>query len=646
MGCGQSRLDNEESVSRCKERRNLMKEAVSVRNAFASVHSAYATALKNTGAALNDYALGEAPSAQPPLLVNQPSSELPPPPPLPNFSPMPPLQRAMTTPELSKPPGKMAGDKETTEAALPPPPPESKGEAWDYFFMVENMAGGSLEEEEEDDGSVEETEEENGGVEELKGVEQTPAKEKHFIMHSNTVAPEIRKSGAAVGNIEDFFKVLGEIDDRFLKASECAQEVSTMLEATRLHYHSNLPQNPGHIDHAARVMRVITWNKSINGLPNGNGDDTKDELGSDEYEETHASVLDKLLAWEKKLYEEVKAGELIKHEYQKKVRLLNKLKKGNNATTSEALEKTKAGLSHLHTRYVVDMQSLDSTLTEVNTIRDKQLYPILVDLVHGMGRMWESMCTHHENQLNIATHLKSIDISITTPIETSKHHLEHTIQLAKVVADWGQQFDHLVNNQKSYIQALNAWLKLNLIPMESSSLKDKTISSPPTPPPPIQPLLQAWHELLEKLPDEPAKSAIASFEAVIRTIIAHQEEEVRLKEKCEETRKEYVRKRQAFEEWYQKYTQRRTMEAITETTNPKDPIAEKQFAVLSLKKRLEDEIEAHQKQCIQVREKSLGNLKVRLPELFHSITDYSHACLDAYQRLGLLVVQQSQNRPA
>nr|GMD87214.1 nitrate regulatory gene2 protein [Ipomoea batatas] len=594
MGCGQSRLDNEESVSRCKERRNLMKEAVSVRNVFASVHSAYAMALKNTGAALNDYALGEAPSAQPPLVVNHPTSELPPPPPpLPDFSPMPPLQRAMTMPELSKPPGKMAGDKETTEAALPPPPPPPPPER----------------------------------------VEQTPATEKHFTMHSNTAAaaPEIRQAG----NSEDFFKVLGEIDDHFLKASECAQEVSTMLEATRLHYHSNLAQNPGHIDHAARVMRVITWNKSIKGLPNGNGDDTKDELGSDEYEETHASVLDKLLAWEKKLYEEVK-----------KVRLLNKLKKGNNATTSEALEKTKAGLSHLHTRYVVDMQSLDSTLTEVNTIRDKQLYPILVDLVHGMGRMWESMCTHHENQLNIATHLKSIDISITTPIETSKHHLEHTIQLAKVVADWGQQFDHLVNNQKSYIQALNSWLKLNLIPMESSSLKDKTISSPPTPPPPIQPLLQAWHELLEKLPDELAKSAIASFEAVIRTIIAHQEEEVRLKEKCEETRKEYVRKRQAFEEWYQKYTQRRTTEAITETTNPKDPIAEKQFAVVSLKKRLEDEIEAHQKQCIQVREKSLGNLKVRLPELFHSITDYSHACLDAYQRLGLLVVQQSQNRPA
>lgn len=59
----------------------------------------------------------------------------------------------------------------------------------------------------------------------------------------------------------------------------------------------------GHIDHSARVMRVITWNKSFKGLPNG--DSGKDDFDADEYE-THATILDKLLAWEKKLYEEVK----------------------------------------------------------------------------------------------------------------------------------------------------------------------------------------------------------------------------------------------------------------------------------------------------------------------------------------------------
>lgn len=64
----------------------------------------------------------------------------------------------------------------------------------------------------------------------------------------------------------------------------------------------------GHIDHAARVMRVITWNRSFRGVPNG--DAAIDDPDAEEYE-THATVLDKLLAWEKKLYEEVKVHHLI-----------------------------------------------------------------------------------------------------------------------------------------------------------------------------------------------------------------------------------------------------------------------------------------------------------------------------------------------
>lgn len=62
-------------------------------------------------------------------------------------------------------------------------------------------------------------------------------------------------------------------------------------------------QFAGHIDHAARVMRVITWNRSFKGVPNG--DVVNNDPDAEEYE-THATVLDKLLAWEKKLYEEVK----------------------------------------------------------------------------------------------------------------------------------------------------------------------------------------------------------------------------------------------------------------------------------------------------------------------------------------------------
>ncbi|CAK9164507.1 unnamed protein product [Ilex paraguariensis] len=450
MGCAQSKIDNEESVSRCKDRRNLMKEAVSARNAFASGHSGYAMALKNTGAALSDYAHGEVeerhhlvgpsgiggdpssdqppkPPPPPPLMESQLP---PPPPPLPNFSPVTPLQRSLTMPEFSvskvnrkmnsvaiaeddeeveEVPGDLQRRKgrsvsreieaETPHSPLqtpvPPPPPESKGMAWDYFFMVENMHGPSLSEAEDIiEEEVENVVENDGGVEPktpekvvMQGFiteeeEETPAvekQEKQFI-HSNTAPPGLKGGNNAIkfGSSVDLLKVLGDVDDHFLKASESAQEVSKMLEATTLHYHSNFADNRGHIDHAARVMRVITWNKSFRGIPNGDGG--KDDFDAEEYE-THATVLDKLLAWEKKLYEEVKAAELMKLEYQRKVALLSKLKK--RSASSESLEKTKAAVSHLHTRYIVDMQSLDSTVSEVNHIRDDQLYPKLVALVHG-----------------------------------------------------------------------------------------------------------------------------------------------------------------------------------------------------------------------------------------------------------------------
>ncbi|KAL2525526.1 hypothetical protein Adt_10580 [Abeliophyllum distichum] len=728
MGCAQSRIDNEESVSRCKERRNLMKEAVSVRNAFASAQSGYAVSLKNTGAALSDYGAGEVPPPPPAAMAVGPrdtsvteqpppppppppsmveSSLPPPPPPLPSFSPLPPIQRSMTMPAAlshsEKMKRKMKGiaidesdgeeEEEEEKGGLnrrrkgveevggpetpirtpnPPPPPDLKGVAWDYFFMGDNMPGHSLDEAEEEEEEKENYMEgqksnENGnfnnvgddniefktpeksvgfqGVEEFKTPEEMPAtkgKENQF-MHSNTAPPGMSRGGIGGGNMVgnrssvDLSKILGEIDDHFLKASQSAQEVSKLLEATRLHYHSNFADNRGHIDHAERVMQVITWNKSFKGVPNG--DSTKDNVDADDYE-THATVLDKLLAWEKKLYEEVKAGEHMKLEYQRKVSALNKLKKRN--ASPEQLEKAKAAVSHLHTRYIVDWQSLDSTVLEVNDIRDKQLYPKLVALVHGMAKKWESMCTHHDSQLNIVAQLKSLEVSGTL-IETSKHHHERTIQLWNVVREWHSQLEKLVSNQRQYIQALNSWLKLNLIPIESS-LKEKISSPPRVQNPPIQPLLISWHDQLEKHPDEVAKSAISSFAAVIKSIIDHQEEEMKLKEKYEETRKEYMRKNQAFQEWYQKYMQHRNPDETDPEkavgSNTKDPLSEKQFVVESLKKRLGEEMEDHQKLCIQVRDKSLGSLKIRLPEFFRAMSEYAHACFDSYERLRLLTQSQ------
>ncbi|KAH1120747.1 hypothetical protein J1N35_003907 [Gossypium stocksii] len=146
----------------------------------------------------------------------------------------------------------------------------------------------------------------------------------------------------------------------------------------------------------------------------------------------------------------------MKFEYQRKVATLNKLKK--RGTNSEALEKAKAAVSHLHTRYIVDMQSMDSTVSEINQLRDEQLYPKLVDLVENLDDvgcnvtickmviMWETMGEEHDNQCRIAAILRDhLDLS-QSPKETSEHHHQRTFQLLAVVQDWHMLFCKLIDH--------------------------------------------------------------------------------------------------------------------------------------------------------------------------------------------------------
>ncbi|XP_077222389.1 nitrate regulatory gene2 protein-like [Tasmannia lanceolata] len=697
MGCNQSKIENEEAVSRCKDRKQFMKEAVGARNAFAAAHSSYTMALKNTGAALSDYGPGEVHEIRHTAPATQPRDTLPPPPPLPPGYNSTPLLRATSMPDMPmlksnpKPsetileeeeddvgsgdvtssvpstPPPLPPSRSPLSEPTPPPPPDPHNSTWDFFFDHDTMPHGSslpdLEEthdpkedvdgydkfkkpddddDDDDDGDTRSTA--NVDLPEATPPEKVtepamtakPSKrpmESASLIHQTVIPSESKRGKATGASNVNLLQILNDLDDHFLKASESAHKVSSMLEANRLHYHSNFADNRGHIDHSARVMRVITWNRSFRGL--NNADEGNDDFDTEKWE-THATVLDKLLAWEKKLYDEVKSGELMKIEYQRKVALLNKQKK--RVSNPEALEKTKAAVSHLHTRYIVDIQSLDSTVSEINRLRDDQLYPRLVALVDEVAKMWETMHTHHDRQYKIVRDLRSLDSSNAAK-ETTDHHHERTVQLWRIVSEWSLQFQKLMSHQKEYIQALNSWLKLNLIPIESS-LKEKVSSPPRVQRPPIQALLHSWHEQLEKLSIElaKAKSAISSFAAVIESIMILQQEERKQKAKCEETRKEYTRKNRAFEDWHRKYLERQTPpddeDPNRHGTNVKDPATDRQFVVESLKKRLEEEEEEHQKLCRQVREKSVGSLKSHLPELFRAMSDFSHDCSEKYKKLA------------
>ncbi|XP_006658396.3 protein ROLLING AND ERECT LEAF 2-like [Oryza brachyantha] len=412
--------------------------------------------------------------------------------------------------------------------------------------------------------------------------------------------------------------ILRALDEHFLQASQSTHEVSKLLEAARMHYHSNFAETRGFVDHSARVMQVITWNRSFKGIPQP--ENVRNELDEDEWE-THATTLDKLHAWEKKLYHEVKDFEVIKREYQQKLAVLNKKKQ--RGVSSSSLEKTKSVVSHLHTKYVVDMQTMESTIAEINRLRDHQLYPKLLELVKGMGVMWDTMYIHHKTQLRIISGLKSLDISVAAR-ETSDQHHDRTVQLYNVVQDWHAQFDKFMTYQKQYVGSLYSWIKLNVIPIDTN-LKPNS-SQPHETTPPIKRLLHAWHDILGKLPDEAAKKAIYTFAEIVKTILVHQEDELKLRLKIEDTRREHGRKRRQFDDWAQKYMHK-TAGILPEDGNPDglraDPMVERKAAMERMELSMKELEETYVKQCRVVREKSLNLLRTSLPELFTVVSDFS-----------------------
>lgn len=234
--------------------------------------------------------------------------------------------------------------------------------------------------------------------------------------------------------------------------------------------------------------------------------------------------------------------------------------------------------------------------------------------------MWDVMYNQHKAQLKIITELKSSDISVAAR-ETSEQHHERTVQLWNIVQDWHVQFDRFMTYQKDYVGSLYSWIKLNVIPIDTN-LKPNS-SQPLETTPPIKRLLHAWHDILEKLPDNETKKAINTFAEVVHTILFHQEDELKLRIKIEETRRDFEKKRRQFEDWAQKNWDRGA--SIPDGNNPSrdDPAVERKAVVDKVENALKELEDQYRTQCRVVRDKSLSLLRSNLPELFRVVSDFS-----------------------
>ncbi|XP_065866011.1 protein ALTERED PHOSPHATE STARVATION RESPONSE 1 [Euphorbia lathyris] len=356
---------------------------------------------------------------------------------------------------------------------------------------------------------------------------------------------------------KDFFSSIKEIELLFIKASEAGKEVPRMLEANKLHFRPivagkengsvastffkacfSCGEDPSQVQEepAQNSVKYLTWHRTTSSRSSSSrnplGSNVKDEnedINGDIFESfcmisgSHASTLDRLYAWERKLYDEVKASEMVRKEYDSKRTVLRQLE--SKGELSHKIDKTRAVVKDLHSRIRVAIHRIDSISKRIEDLRDKELQPQLEELIDGLSRMWGVMFECHRLQfqiISVADNNGSIKFSLH-----SESHRQIAMHLENELYSLSSYFMKWIDAQRSYLQAINDWLfKCVFLPEERK--KKKRRQRPPSwtlrrSGPPIYETCGVWLEKIEALPAKEVVDAIKGLAAETAHLLPRQE---------------------------------------------------------------------------------------------------------------------------
>ncbi|KAJ8766797.1 hypothetical protein K2173_008351 [Erythroxylum novogranatense] len=356
---------------------------------------------------------------------------------------------------------------------------------------------------------------------------------------------------------KDFFSSIKDIEDLFIKVSEAGKEVPRMLEANKLHFRPlvartesgsvasafvkacfSCGEDPSHIpeEPIQTAVKYLTWHRTTSSRSSSSrnlvGPNAKDEIEdptSNPLENfcmisgSHASTLDRLYAWEKKLYDEVKASQAVRSLYDSKCKHLRQLE--SKGEREAKIDKTRAIVKDLHSRIKVAIHRIDSISQRIEELRDKELQPQLEELIEGLSRMWEVMFKCHKLQLNIIEIAYNNGLGKISMQAESRRQI--TINLEYELTALSSNFTKWIGAQKSYLQAINSWLfKCVFLPEKPSKRKRRQ----PTPSlilrfhgPPIYVTCGAWLEKLEALPVKEVTESVKNLAVETTCFLPHQE---------------------------------------------------------------------------------------------------------------------------
>ncbi|KAG4134490.1 hypothetical protein ERO13_D08G159700v2 [Gossypium hirsutum] len=711
MGCSASKLDNEDTVRRCKDRRRFMKEAVNARHHLAAAHADYCRSLRVTGSALSSFAAGErlSVSDETPAVVihpvkpsTPPSNPIPPSPapapaPAP-FSPSPSpsptvasskLPHILSAPSISSPAPNRRRPRKLppklphilSESSPSSSPRSSKSGFSNNFFPTAYQANSTYsttpsqassklnhrydtnshnaksnfdEETEREEVQCSEwgdhdhdryttTSSSDGeeadddylasrseiGTRSNFGSSTRGESEKLSHLHNQTpkpAQPQQQKYGATAGNKmdsksedagssagsywtgammdtkmvvrhRDLKEIVDAIKENFDKAAAAGDEVSEMLEIGRAQLDKSFRQLKKTVYHSSSMLSNLSssWTSKPPLAVKYRLDSAA--LNEEGRSKSLCSTLDRLLAWEKKLYEEVKAREGVKIEHEKK--------------DETKIDKTKASITRLQSLIIVTSQAVTTTSTAIVGLRDSDLVPQLVQICRAFRSMWASMHQYHEVQNNIVQQVRGLINRSGKGDSTSELHCQATRDLESAVSAWHSSFCRLIKFQRSFICSLHGWLKLTLLPVSNNNFNGNTEPSN------VYAFCDEWKLALERLPDTVASEAIKSFINVVHVISVKQSEELKASSLRNIERK-----------FYHSYSMVGVGLPDTgpdhgQVLDAQDPLADKKSELATCQRRVEDQMLRHAKAVEVTRAMTLNNLQTGLPGVFLALTSFS-----------------------
>ncbi|KAH9622195.1 hypothetical protein KSS87_007964 [Heliosperma pusillum] len=612
MGCCVSRIERQEMVSRCKARKNYIKHLLQARQSLSVSHSFYLRSLRATGASLLHFATAE--SSLHHHLHRHPPPLPPTPPPPPSISPS---TDTWTTTTAST----------TTNATPlpPPPPPCSSGpgsSTWDFWDPFAGEVREGTTEEEWEDATTEVTE-----VRVAANVAAAAAASvvSGYSKEESEMAVVVSRQG------KELVEIIKELDHYFLTAADAVSFVSAVLEVYNngrsLSWSPTIWRGSGKLsglglgklgEDCGMVvgrMGMVNGNGGVNNVINTNNNTNNG--GS------HCATLERLYAWETKLFDEVKNAEKLRMEHENKVEQLRRLevKRADYMKT----EKTKKEVEKLESLLEVASQAIQSTSDEIIRLRESHLYPQLLDLIKGFMCMWRSMYECHQVQMHIVDQLKFLN-PIPSNEPTSEIHRQSTLQLEAELQQWHQSFTNLVKAQRDYVRSLTGWLRLSLFQFNKNplmrSIQDSTIYS----------LCEHWQEEIDHVPDKVASEGIKSLLTVVHAIVVQQAEEHKQKKRSENANKELEKRAAQLRSLEGKYGPY-SLPEMSGTRNGKDPVGEKRAKVDMLKNKAEEEKAKHEKAVGVTRAMTLNNIQMGLPHVFQAITGFSSVCTQSFEKV-------------